>query len=128
VVERVLEAELTAHRGYAPYGRYGTEDQHARHGQSHQTVQTDTGPWPLEVPRDRKGRLMPRRVPKRQRRLAGFDDHVLRLSARGLSTRAIQGPLEDLYGRQVSPPLLAASTEAGLEEGRTWQARPLASL
>jgi len=67
VVERVLEAELTAHLGYAPYGRYGTEDQNARNGKSHKTVQTDTGPLHLEVPRDRKGRFMPRLVPKRQR-------------------------------------------------------------
>jgi hypothetical protein len=58
VVERVLEAELTAHLGYAPYGRYGTEDQNARNGKSHKTVQTDTGPLHLEVPRDRKGRIL----------------------------------------------------------------------
>src|SRR5262245_22238164 len=128
VVERVLEAELTAPLGYAPYGRYGTEDQNARNGKSHKTVQTDTGPLHLEVPRDRKGRFMPRLVPKRQRRLEGFDDKVLSLYARGLSTRDIQGHLEDLYGTQVSPTLISSITDAVLEEVRTWQARPLASI
>src|SRR4030095_3713199 len=48
VVERALEAELTAHLGYAPYGRHGTEDQNARNGKSHKTVQTDTGPGHLD--------------------------------------------------------------------------------
>jgi putative transposase len=91
-------------------------------------VQTDTGPLHLEGPRDRKGRFMPRLVPKRQRRLEGFDDTVLSLYARGLSTRDIQGHLEDLYGTQVSPTLISSITDAVLEEGRTWQARPLASV
>ena len=76
VVERALAAELTAHLGYAPYARHGTEDQNARNGQSTKTVQTDTGPLPLEVPRDRKGRFVPRLIPQRQRRLEGFDDKV----------------------------------------------------
>jgi putative transposase len=128
VVERALEAELTAHLGYAPYGRPGTEAQNARNGKSHKTVQTDTGPLYLEVPRDRKGRFLPRLVPKRQRRLEGFDDKVLSLYARGLSTRDIQGHLEDLYGTEVSPTLISSITDAVLEEVRTWQARPLASV
>src|SRR4029453_18399120 len=67
-----LEAELTAHLGYAPYGRPGTEDQNARNGKSHKPVQTDTGPLHLEVPRDRKGRFMPRLVPKTHGRRGGF--------------------------------------------------------
>src|SRR5215510_9639869 len=66
VVERVLEAELTAHLGYAPHARHKTEDQNARNGKSTKTVQTDTGPLPLEVPRDRKGRFVPRLIPKRE--------------------------------------------------------------
>ena len=51
VVERALAAELTAHLGYAPYARHGTEDQNARNGKSTKTVQTDTGrcPWRSRV-------------------------------------------------------------------------------
>ena len=77
VIERALDAELTAHLGYAPHVRHGSAEGKARNGTSTQTVQTDTGPLPLEVPRDRQGRFLPRLVPKRQRRLAGFDDKVL---------------------------------------------------
>jgi transposase-like protein len=80
------------------------------------------------VPRDRQGRFLPRLVPKRQRRLEGFDDKVLSLYARGLSTRDIQGPLEELYGTAVSPTLISAITDAILAEVRPWPARPLAAV
>ena len=128
VVERVLEAELTAHLGYAPHVRHGTEEQNARNGKGRKTVQTDTGPVDLVVPRDRNGSFTPQLVPKRQRRLEGFDAKVLSLYARGLSTREIQGHLEELYGTEVSPTLISTITDAVLEDVRTWQARPLASV
>src|SRR5712691_11276719 len=128
VVERVLEAELTAHLGYAPHVRHGTEDKNARNGKGQKTVQTDTGPLDLEVPRDRNGSFAPQLVPKRQRRLEGFDDKVLSLYARGLSTRDIQGHLEELYGTEISPTLISTITDAVLDEVRTWQSRPLASV
>jgi transposase-like protein len=91
-------------------------------------VQTETGPLDLAVPRDRNGSFTPQLVPKRQRRLEGFDAQVLSLYARGLSTREIQGHLEELYGTEVSPTLIATITDAVLEDVRTWQARPLASV
>src|SRR5919205_2875991 len=128
VVERVLEAELSAHLGYAPHVRHGTEEQNARNGKGHKTVQTDTGPLAIDVPRDRDSSFEPQLVPKRQRRLEGFDDKVLSLYARGLSTRDIQGHLEELYGTEVSPTLISTITDAVLDEVRTWQARPLASV
>ena len=128
VVERVLEAELTAPLGYAPPVRHGTEEQNARNGKGQQTVQTDTGPLDLGVPRDRHGRCAPQLVPKRQRRLEGFDVKVRRLYARGLSPREIPGHLEERYGTAVSPTLISTITDAGLDEVRPWQSRPLASV
>ena len=96
LVERALEAELTAHLGYAPHARQSPGDGNSRNGKSQKTVQTDTGPYDLAVPRDRNGSFEPQLVKKRQRRLDGFDDKVLSLYARGLSTREIQGHLEEL--------------------------------
>jgi transposase-like protein len=128
VVERVLEAELTAHLGYAPHVRHGPEEQNARNGKGRKTVQTDPEPVDLVVPRDRNGSFTPQLVPKRQRRLEGFDAKVLSLYARGLSTREIQGHLEELYGTEVSPTLISTITDAVLEDVRPWQARPLASV
>ena len=128
VVERALEAEVTAHLGYAPHARHRTAEQNARNGKDQQTVQTDTGPLDLHVPRDRNESFAPQLVPKRQRRIEGCDAQVLRLYARGLSTREIQGHLEDLDGTEVSPTRISTITDAVLDEVRTWQARPLASV
>ena len=75
----------------------------------------------LEVPRDRAGSVAPQLVKKWQRQLEGFDDKVLALYARGLSTREIQAHLEDLYDVEVSPPLISHITDAILDEVRPWQ-------
>ena len=82
----------------------------------------------LKVPRDRAGTFEPAVVPKRQRRLEGFDDKVLALYAHGLTTREIQGHLEELYGADVSPALISTITDAVLEDVRLWQSRPLETV
>jgi putative transposase len=128
LVERALEAELTAHLGYAPHARQGCDHGNYRNGTGTKTVQLEAGPLDLAVPRDRNASFEPQLVKKRQRRLEGFDDKVLALYSRGLSTRDIQGHLEELYGTEVSPTLISHITDAVLDEVRTWQARPLASV
>lgn len=88
-------------------------------------MQTAHGDVALQTPRDRAGSFEPVLVPKRQRRLEGFDEKVLALYARVLTTRDIQGHLEELYGVEVSPTLISTITDAVLEDVRTWQSRPL---
>ena len=128
LVERALEAELTAHLGYAPHARNGSSSENCRNGKGKKTVQTETAQYDIDVPRDRDGSFEPQLVKKRQRRLDGFDDKVLAWYARGLSTREMQAHLEALYGVEVSPTLISNITDAVVDEGRTWQARPLASV
>jgi putative transposase len=128
VIERALEAELTTHLGYEPHARNGSGTANYRNGKGKKTVQTETAQFAIAVPRDRDGSFEPQLVPKRQRRLEGFDDQVLALYARGLSTREIQAHLEDLYEVEVSPTLISNITDAVLDEVRAWQARPLASV
>ena len=128
LVERALEAELTAPLGYAPHTRNGSGTGNCRNGKGKKTVQTETAQFDIDVPRDRDGSFEPQLVKKRQRRLDGFDDKVLALYARGLSTREMQDHLEELYGVEVSPTLISNVTDAVLDEVRTWQARPLASV
>jgi len=123
-----LAAELTTHLGYAPHARTSPGSGNARNGTSAKTVQTDQGPLGLAIPRDRAGTFEPTVVPKRQRRLAGFDDKVLALYAHGLTTREIQGHLEELYGTEVSPSLISTITDAVLEDVRLWQSRPLEAV
>jgi putative transposase len=95
LVERALEGELTAHLGYAPHERGEAARENRRNGRRGKRLQTKTAPLPIEVPRDREGSFDPQLVKKRQRRLSGLDEVVLSLYARGLSTREIQGHLEE---------------------------------
>jgi len=119
---------MTAHLGYVPHAVEGRGSGNSRNGKQAKTLQTESGPLEIEVPQDRTGAFEPQLVPKRQRRLEGFDEKVLALYARGLSTRDIQGHLEELYGVEVSPTLISNVTEAVLEEVRAWQSRPLEAV
>ena len=128
LVERTLEAELSGHLGYEPHSIKGRGSGNNRNGKGHKTVQSDTGALEIEVPRDRNGTFEPQLVKKRQRRLEGFDDKVIALYSRGLSTRDIQGQLEELYGAEVSPTLISNVTNAVMEDVRAWQSRPLSAV
>jgi putative transposase len=77
------------------------------------------------VPRDRQARFDPQLIAKYQRRFPGFDDKIISMYARGMSTREIVGHLRDLYGIEVSPDLIRAVTDAVLDQVAAWQARPL---
>ena len=88
VLERALEAELTAHLGYGKSERGGAAGGNARNGTASKTVQTGVGPVPLQVPRDRAGTFEPLLVPKRSGRVAGgLDDMVISLYAHVISSR-----------------------------------------
>lgn len=125
LVERALEGELTTHLGYEKHAAEGRNTGNSRNGSTPKGVLTGAGELEIEVPRDRAGEFEPQLVKKGQRRLAGFDDKVIALYARGLTTREIQGHLLDLYGTEVSPTLISSVTDAVLEDVRTWQSRPL---
>jgi putative transposase len=125
LVERALEGEMTAHLGYEKHALAGRNGANSRNGRTRKRVKTDTSELEIEVPRDRDGTFEPQLVPKRRRRLEGFDEKVLALYARGMTTREIQGHLVDLYGVEVSPQLISEVTDAVIEEVEAWQARPL---
>ena len=128
VVERALEAEMTEHLGYEPHAVEGRASGNSRNGKSRKTVQSGNGQFEIEVPRDRDGSFEPQLVKKRQRRLEGFDDKILAMYARGLSTREIQGQLEELYGVEVSPALISSVTAAVHDEVKAWRSRPLSAV
>lgn len=125
LMQRMLEAEMTEHLGYEAHEALGRGSGNSRNGHSTKKVETETGPVELRIPRDRQGTFEPKIVPKHRRRVEGFDDKVLALYARGMSTRDIQGHLRELYGTDVSADLISRVTDAVLAEIRLWQARPL---
>src|SRR5215213_1435545 len=119
LAERALNAEMDHHLG----GEAGAGN--SRNGYGSKTVLTDTGRIALEVPRDRQGSFDPQLIAKYQRRFPGFDEKVVSLYARGMSTREIAGHVLELYGVEVSADLVSAVTDAVLDEIAAWQARPL---
>ena len=125
LVERALEGEMTDHLGYEKHSPSGSNSGNSRNGKSSKRVKAGFGEVEIAVPRDRGGSFEPQLVKKRQRRLSGFDDKVIALYARGMTTREIQGHLEELYGVEVSPTLISVVTDAVLEDVRAWQGRPL---
>ena len=127
LVERALEGEMTAHVGYEKHAPTGRNRSNSRNGVSRKRVKTDRAEIEIEVPRDRDSSFEPQLVRKRQRRLAGFDEKVLALYARGMTTREIQGHLKELYGVKVSPSLISTVTDAVLQDVQAWQSRPLES-
>lgn len=127
-MERALAGELTEHLGYAPHERAEEPRANSRNGSTPKTLITDSGAVEIKVPRDRDGSFEPVLIPKGQRRLEGFDEKVIALYARGLTTREIQAHLEELYGVEVSPTLISAVTAEVTEEVRAWQARRLEPL
>ena len=88
-------------------------------------MKTPNGELRLDIPRDRLSTFEPQLIAKHQRRLPGFDDHVISMYARGMSVREIQGHLLELYGLQVSPDLISTITDEVLAEVEQWQQRPL---
>ena len=106
LAERVLNAEMDHH--LAGEEQLGNR----RNGHGRKTVVTDTGKIELEIPRDRQASFDPQLIAKYQRRFPGFDDKIISMYARGMSTREIVGHLRDLYGIDVSPDLISAVTDA----------------
>ncbi len=127
-LERGLAAELTDHLGYEKGDPAGRRVPNARNGHSAKTVQTEAGPVPLEVPRDRDGSFTPRLVPKGQRRLGGLDDMIISLYAGGMTLRDIQFHLASTIGTEVSHETISKIVDEIGDEVLAWQRRPLEPL
>ncbi len=124
LAERMLGAEMDVHLADEAERASGNH----RNGMSPKTVDTGSERVVLDIPRDRQGRFDPVLIGKYQRRFPGFDEKIIALYARGMSTRDIQAHIEEIYGIGVSPALVSAVTDAVLEEVTAWQNRPLEAL
>lgn len=119
LAERALNAEMDVHLSEA------SVNGNTRNGYGKKTVLTDSGSLELSIPRDRQSSFDPQLLAKYQRRFPDFDEKVISMYARGMSTREIAGHVRDLYGLDVSADLISAVTDAVLDEVALWQARPL---
>jgi putative transposase len=137
-LERMLDTELNVHLGRGTAAATEVDQRleemeaseqtrlpNRKNGTSPKTIQGDMGKLPLDVPRDRDGTFEPQLIGKYQRRLAGFDEKILALYAKGLTTRDIQELVKELYGVEVSPQLISDITADLDAEVKTWQTRRL---
>ena len=128
LVERALEVELTDHLGYEPHTEPPGGTGNTRNGTSPKTLVTEHGQVGIDAPRDRNGTFAPKIVRKRQRRFEGFDDKILALYSRGLSTRDIEAHLAEIYGVKVGRDLISRVTDAVMDDVRDWAKRPLEDI
>jgi transposase-like protein len=88
-----MEVELTDHLGFEPHLEPPGGTGNTRNGTTPKTLTTEHGSVQIDTPRDRSGSFEPQIVRKRQRRFEGFDEKILALYSRGLSTRDIEAQL-----------------------------------
>lgn len=115
-VEASLNAEMDAHLGYNKHSPEGYNTGNSRNGYNRKTLKGDHGELEIATPRDRKGEFEPIFVAKNQTRLTKFDDQILMLYAKGMTTRDIVETFAELYGADISPALVSQVTDSVLEK------------
>ena len=125
LVERCLTAEIDTHFQEQETEVDQDKPKNRRNGHSKKKLKGEFGEIEISVPRDRQGEFEPVIVQKRQTRFNGFDDKILSLYARGMTTRDIEEQLQDLYGVEVSHAMISNVTEAVEAERKAWQNRIL---
>ena len=114
LLERAMQAEMTDHLGYEKHAPTGKKSGNSRNGGYKKTVKGEFGNLDVAVPRDRNSTFEPVIIPKGESRFTGFDDKIISMYARGMTTREIQGHLQEIYGVEVSPSLISEVTDAVL--------------
>jgi putative transposase len=128
LIERAMEVELTDHVGYEPHVEPPGGAENQRNGSTPKTLICEHGKVAIDAPRDRDGSFQPKIVKKRQRRFIGFDEKILALYSRGLSTRDIEAHLAEIYGVKVGRDLISRVTDGVMEDVREWAKRPLEDI
>jgi putative transposase len=125
LLEKALEGEMTHHLGYPKWSPAGRNTGNSRNGKHDKTIKGDFGEMDIEVPRDRNFEFEPTIIEKHQTRFDGFDEKIISMYARGMSTRDIQGHLKEIYQIEVSPDFISTVTDSVMDGVKEWQNRPL---
>jgi putative transposase len=133
-LERMLDTEMDVHLGRKSITALAKSESEAgdqtavanrRNGHSTKTIRGEMGELTLDTPRDRNSTFEPQLIGKYQRRLPGFDEKILALYAKGMTTRDIQDVVKELYGVDVSPTLVSEITADLDAEVTAWRQRRL---
>ena len=125
LLNKALEAEMDRHLGYKKHSNEGDGSGNSRNGYSAKTIITQDGKADIRIPRDRSSTFEPEIVKKHERRLPLFNDQVISLYSRGMTTREIQAHLKEIYDVDVSAELISTVTDAVHEDVRAWRTRAL---
>ena len=128
MLEQLLQKEMDEHLGYERHSPEGHLSGNNRNGHSKKTVRSNYGSIDLEVPRDRNGEFEPIAVKKHQRNISSFDDKIISMYAKGMSTRDIQAHILELYGTELSPTMVSNITDKVMDVANEWQGRPLEGI
>ncbi|OLY59902.1 IS256 family transposase [Leptospira santarosai serovar Guaricura] len=125
LIERAMQGEMTHHLGYEKNSSLGNNSGNSRNGKSSKKLKGDFGTIDLEVPRDRNGSFEPQIIQKGQTRFTGFDDKIISMYSRGMTTREISQHLQEIYQVEVSADLISGVTDSVMTTVIEWQNRPL---
>lgn len=128
LMQNILDEELNHHLGYEKHAVAGRNTGNSRNGKSKKQVRSSAGSLDLEIPRDRNGTFEPKLVKKYETDISDFDQRVISMYARGMTTRDIQAHVQEIYGADISPTLVSIITDKVLKVAHEWQQRPLESL
>ena len=128
MVEKMLEKEMEEHVGYPKHSTEGHNSGNSRNGKTSKTVQSSYGPVDITIPRDRNGEFEPLLVKKRQKNISSFDEKIISMYAKGMSTRDIQTHIQEIYGAEISPTTVSNITEKVMDVAKEWQNRPLKKM
>ena len=125
VVETAMGAEMNGFLGYDRYQKSAKELGNYRNGYSQKELASKVGPIVIDVPRDRKSEFAPGIIKKRRKDIGGFEELILSMYAKGMSTRDIQHHVKEIYNHEISPETVSRITDAFIDKAKEWQHRPL---
>ncbi len=128
IMEKALEGEMNDHLGYSKNSLSGNNTGNSRNGKSKKTLKGNQGEIEILIPRDRNSEFEPQIIQKHQTRFDGFDEKIISMYARGMTTRDIQGHIKDIYEVEISPEFVSQVTNSVMEDAHEWQGRALDSV
>lgn len=128
MIEKLLENEMEECVGYEKHSSKGNNSGNNRNGKNTKSLKSSFGPITLDVPRDRNCEFEPQIIRKRQTDISSFDEKIISMYSKGMTTRDIQGHIKDIYGTELSPTMVSHITSKVTEIAQEWQSRPLSTI
>lgn len=126
IIENSLNAEMDEHLGYDKWDQSSrNKSNNYRKGYSNKKVKSSFGEFDIKIPRDKDAMFEPTLVRKYQTDISHFDEKVIALYSKGLSTREIQNYIKDLYDVELNKDTISRITDKILPEINEWLERPI---